>query len=332
MRTPNLRGAMIGINQVPGNTNYTDKGYQAAADIGAQVVRHQLTVWDLRVRQNLSAWQSWLTEMLNDVEHTLEDVNIPVVIDLHTPYMGDPGLVKFVDGKQESYDGIFLDEFVKDIWLDNLITIAKRFQDNPKVIAIDILNEPNAPVRLHNKYMAEAVKVLREAGWTKVIIVTSILGDPLKFKHLKPIKGKKIWYTFHWYQTGRITYQGVDPKDTHQGEVYPNKVVNKKFLKKQLRYVEEFMVEHKVPARKIFVGEMSCSVFSGYPRKENRIPWAKDSIALFNKAGYHWIWHAVAEYQAWDPEVKWTGPKPNPTWIKERGELWNFLSNQMKGE
>lgn len=188
------------------------------------------------------------------------------------------------------------------VFLDTWKMIATRFKGVGQVLAYDLVNEPR--YTNHTKYsnfLTRVCKAIRKIDGKKPIMISCKLGRPKQMRFLQPIKNvSKVWYTVHFYEAGFITYQGVIDPLTNNPRKYPTRNVNKALLKKLLKPVKDFQDKYGV---RIFVGEFSCSRFSGYPSHLNAKHWFADTISIWEEYKWDWCMHAFRESQVWDQEL-----------------------------
>ncbi|MPM97310.1 hypothetical protein SDC9_144483 [bioreactor metagenome] len=123
---------------------------------------------------------------------------------------------------------------------------------------------------------------------------TPIITEP-DFTRTRPIAGKNIIYSPHFYSPHSYTHQGV------LGQVrwsYPGVIDGVYWDKEQLRVsmkdAIEFQKKYNVP---IFVGEFSVI---NWAKGGDR--YLKDMIELFEEYGWDWTYHAFREYPGWSVE------------------------------
>lgn len=213
----------------------------------------------------------------------------------------------------------------QDCLMDVWRKLAAHYKGNKNIYAYDILNEPREDDYVYDpnggvewQLLAErAVKVIREIDSETPIIVEAIsFSNPSGFLTLKPIPGKNLIYSPHFYEPGLFTHQGI--YGIKLGAKYPGKIGNdywdKERIRKELQTVVDFQKKYNVP---IYIGEFSVARWA-----EGGDQWLKDVVEVFEENGWDWCYHAFREYHGWSLEHEGTDVKtPIPSVTNPRKEV-----------
>ena len=213
------------------------------------------------------------------------------------------------------------DFWTKPALLNSLIyiwkEIAARYKNADLVAGYDLLNEPTSawPVTKTswNTWNDMAQKIhdaIRTYDPNRVVIVCpSPGGTALAYYYgadFKPIVGTNIVYSLHWYEPYNVTHWGVYPAFPMDDTIYypgvkpstawPPGPRDKSWIAFMLSFPRSWAQRYNIP---MFVAEFSCVRWAP---KNSRNLWLRDSINLFNEAGWSWAYHAWRSWPGWDPE------------------------------
>jgi hypothetical protein len=195
-------------------------------------------------------------------------------------------------------------------------TIAKRYAKYGDVIAgYDLLNEPAPPPLIssgtdrcvyYNSLITRIISEIRKYDKTHPIVVefTIPVGNKSKFtikygakSCLEQHSDNNIIYSFHMYQPGDFTHQGVMSRKTGI-LLYKNKdqKLVKQNIMEYMKIIRDFQIEHNV---KILVGEFSVSRYAG---QEGDL-YIQQLLEIFDEYGWGWLYHSFREASVWDPEL-----------------------------
>ena len=187
-----------------------------------------------------------------------------------------------------------------NIW----IAIAQQYVGNTTIAAYDLINEPIAPNGQQQwiTLATQMITAIQKVDPNHVIIFEpSPGGIPESFLTMKePLPYTNIVYSVHDYEPYAITGQGIFSSSV---ESYPSPssssigLVNSTTLSTQLEPVRQFATNFHVP---IYVGEFSCARWAP---GTSAYQYMRDSIELFESAGFSWTYHEWRGYQAWDAEL-----------------------------
>ena len=205
-------------------------------------------------------------------------------------------------------------EFIT-VWKD----VAARLKPlNDAVWAYDLYNEPlerSALPYAPHQWRGVAVKTIKEIRkidrevW--FIYETGPGGGWRGFEDLSPLPDTRVIYSFHFYQPGTFTHQGIAASQLQDaglmakeqktaGLIWPGYYGglwwDRGQIEKQLAPVIEFQEKYKVP---VFVGEFSVVVWAPVG---SAVQYLQDSIDVFEKYGWSWTYHAFREWPGWSLE------------------------------
>lgn len=182
----------------------------------------------------------------------------------------------------------------------------------------DLFNEPLARAQLPYapvewRQMAvnitKAIRRLDPDTW--IIYEVGPGGGWRGFEDLVPLPDPKVIYSFHFYEPGAFTHQGIaatllqDPgllakAQETTGVVYPGfiggRYRDRKEMEESLQPVIDFQKKYGAP---IFVGEFSVIAWAPVA---SAVQYLKDLTGIFQKYGWSWTYHAFREYQGWSLE------------------------------
>ena len=194
--------------------------------------------------------------------------------------------------------------------------IVKRIQPYKDVVwGLDLKNEPldlkqlpYAPVEFHPMFI-RVMKELRKIDKDVWFIYEVGPGGGWRgFEDLKPLPDPKVIYSFHFYQPGAFTHQGIEAKNLMDRGLMPKEQagnllrypgvyfgswIDGKELEKMVSPVIEFQKKYDVP---IYVGEFSVVAWAP---PESSAQYLKDCISIFEKYGWSWAYHGFNEDIMW---------------------------------
>ena len=290
-----LRGTMI-------STLATENDLKTLAGWGANHIRWQLTWSGFPLSpadtSDLTQYRIWLESTLAHVDSLLplcRNLKLKVLLDLHTL----PG------GMRKSGYGLnlFTDKKWQDAFEDIWTMIANRYKNEPAVWGYDLANEPieyNLPddVRSWHELATAVATKIRKIDPNRIIVYEGAPGAaPSSFSCLRPLPVPGVVYSFHMYEPGAFTHQGVYSPTTNS---YPG-IINgvewdKEKLRDAMKPVYDFQREFNVP---IYVGEFSAVRWAP---DDNAYNYLRDCIYLFEEAGWDWAYHAFREADVWSVE------------------------------
>lgn len=284
----------------------------------ANAMRYQLNV-PRSLAGDPAKYRNWMERCLKNLDNLLPEFkkqNIYVILDMHTPPGGRYGKMQLLgtasDGKRvqttpQSAFRMFFEDTYKDLYLACWKEIAERYKDQDIIVAYDLVNEPDQSMSMP-KYdylwlQEQAANTIRKIDPEKLLIVTcDEWAKARTFPKLRPLPLKNILYTFHFYQPGEYTHQGIADqfKQAKQGKIngYPGKYDGYWFDREQMRIsmkpVRDFQLKY---GAKIYVGEFSVIRFA-----KGGAQYLEDAISLFEEYGWNWTYHAFREWDYWSVE------------------------------
>ena len=301
-----MRGVMSPIEP-------TERDFRDLKSWGATLMRYQMQAAKdsdgTTTEERIAAFDRAIAPRLDALEKNLipwgRKYGIKLVVDLHTP----PG------GRENCDLRMFHDAQLAAHFVDFWRKTAQRFKGHADVIyGYDLVNEPvqGRPAEKDcdwwnvQRRAAEAIRsVDRE---TPVIVAADKWDLPDGFRRFPPLKVENVIYTVHVYEPHDFTHQGVY-QQWPKGVAWPSKdkkgvLRDQTWLDEKLRPVRAFAYNHKA---KIYVGEFSAITWG-----EGAERYLADCIALFERYGWDWTYHAFREWPGWSVEHEYrAGTKPS---------------------
>ncbi|HEX5705795.1 MAG TPA: cellulase family glycosylhydrolase [Pyrinomonadaceae bacterium] len=216
--------------------------------------------------------------------------------------------------------------------------LAARLKNHPAVVGYNILNEPhperatrfddfwtedfakwyagveNTPADLNLFYAKVVASIRRADRETPVVLDSGLYATPWAFKYLKPLRDERIIYSFHmaepWAYTtrrinrGRFAYPGVVTIGDGERKV-DERAWDAGELERFLAPVAEWQRRHKIPARRIFVGEFGCGRTVAGADK-----YLADLTDIFDRRGWHWAFYQFRSDGTWTERDYEFGVRP----------------------
>ena len=307
---PRLRGVMS-----PAVGNLAADDIRDLSAWGANVMRWQFAgpgADFMPGSDSLTRYQCWFTNRLDHLTSLLpvfKACNIKVVIDCHAPPGGrcgsgyaPPDGSTWVAGEIDAAFRLFFDESLRERFIDNWREVARRFKNDGTVVAYDLYNEPDERLSITNDYIwvqERAARAIREIDSEKPVIVTvNEYASCTAFNDLSPIPVTNVFYTFHMYDPGSYTHQGVGTDFSQQraGNLisYPANGWDADHLRSFMGPARRF--QERWGAR-IYVGEFSVIRFA-----PGGAQYLDDVISIFEEYGWDWSYHAFREWINWSVE------------------------------
>lgn len=264
---------------------------QALCNAGANIIRYQMIVFE---KSSGEDWKNGIRKYLDhfDTEITPILTEQRIILDIHWP----PG---------PDMTSVFGNSSLMTTLLEMWDEISKRYLNNTKVYAYDILNEPAGNTAQCAQLMDRASAVIRANDSHKMIMVEPQGALPANFSHLQKSRFQNIYYESHMYKPSALTFQGIAGQPI--GVRYPSAGLTKASLVRWLQPIRDFQLKTQGV---IYIGEFAASV---YTDSNSRINYYRDLIDIFE--GYNWQWsiHAFRESPVWDMEVE---------------PFWDFVKNE----
>ncbi len=293
---PSLRGTMV-------STNLQASDVSTLAAWNANVVRWQLGALNYPLGLTTTNYDQVLSNelaRLDAVLPVLQQNGMLVVLDLHS--------LSF-----HQFDSPTTQAKLISTWA----MLANRYKNNTNVWGYDIANEPYSQnlgdrTTLDWNELAEQVALtIRNVDPRKTIIIEPDEGGgTIGMQELRPARTTNVVYSFHWYNPGTYTCQGVYNTNTwaYPG-VIDGRTWNSATMLQDLFPVFQFQKKYNAS---IYVGE-----FSAVRWAPGAVNWLGDSSAIFETNGWDWSYHAFREWQGWSVEIgedkNVTTNSPTPT-------------------
>jgi len=222
-----------------------------------------------------------------------------------------------IDVMYQESDGSGYYKTLEQLW----VYIAKKFGQHPRLLAYDLLNEPNSANELANWQQIVlpklASKIRNFDKNTYLLIEPGPWGLPDGFINFVPLNDPKVVYSFHFYAPHNYTHQGVGQKRmSNKGKLsYPGKL--KMFdtspemywdRDQMLKYVTAVRNFQKINNAKILVGE-----FSAIRWAPGSAVWLRDAISVFEENRWDWCYHSYGGWNGWNPTFEADDPESSQT-------------------
>jgi len=186
--------------------------------------------------------------------------------------------------------------------------ISDHYKNYPGNLYFELLNEPHDKLDnvIWNKYLQEAVKVIRETNPNRTIIVGPTEWNNIsELEHLSlPVDDENIVVTFHYYSPFEFTHQGaewVDGSNKWLGTKWSGTSSEKEAIRRDLDKAVQWAKDRN---RALLLGE-----FGAYSKADmdSRVCWTSFVAREAEKRGIAWAyWEFCAGFGIYDPEAeKW---------------------------
>lgn len=303
------------------------RGVTVAASITQNDIR-DLAVWGVNVvrfplscgndcgfttQDQYLAWLDRAMAHLDTLLPTFQASEIQVIILLYSP----PG--NFTRTKGGYQHSVFSSAASANTLVAAWQNIAAHYATNPTIWAYDTLNEPAERkvvkgLRAWKVLSRDIAYSIRAVDATHRIIVEAAWGSPTNIRQIPPIPLPGIVYSAHMYFTLKFQQQGLYGNPL--GVSYPSKGLTQKKLESVLKPLAQYQAR---TGAEIYIGEFSAVRWA--PGRSS-INYLTDVIAIFERYGWHWTYHAFREANAWSLEhgPVYMDPTPSPT-VTERAAL-----------
>ncbi len=294
------------------------------AVLGANHVRWQLT-WDgfpsyRASNEPLAAYAEWLEGALRHVDTMLPHcraLGLRVVLDLHTPPGGHAP-----DGHWRLFQHREHQVTFTDCWR----RIARRYRGDTTLYAFDLMNEPDETGRREDSALSwralayETARAVRAEDPTRRIVLEAAPGGSSRaLAAFLPIPLSNVVYSFHMYDPVAFTHQGIGGDTSvlfYPGDFYGSRWGRGK-MSRWHKPVRAWQKEHDVP---VYVGEFSAVRWA--PGR-SAYRYMRDCIAIYEKWGWGWAYHAWRESDVWSVEHGATQGDHAP--VAEEGDRLQLL-------
>lgn len=296
---PALRGAMV-------HPEMTREDLRVfAEEWGGNLIRWQLLyIPHNNPPHDYGAYDRWLDRALtklDDVIRWSSELGVKVVVDLHSPpggHVARAGAVATAGG--EFWSTPAAQAHFVEVWR----RITARYRDERDVIwGFDLLNEPDdrtvtPAAEDWQALAARAGRAIREVDPERTLIVEPTMsGSAEGFAVFQPLDLTNVVYSFHLYSPFNYTHQGVDAPVAPLA--YPGVIDGQAWdraaLEESMAPAIAFAQKHRVH---LYVGEFSALRWA--PGGDR---YLADAIAIFEKHGWDWSYHAYREWHGWNLEL-----------------------------
>lgn len=277
-------------------------------------------------------WGVTLQEEYFDLiaELGFDSVRIPIRWSTHaeesTPYTIDARFFERVDWAIENalardlavvinfhhYEEIFEDpQGHEERFLEMWAQVSKRYQDYPRELVFEILNEPHANLTSiqWNDLLLRAMTVIRESNPDRVVIIGPGEWNNLyQLSNLTlPENDRNIIVTFHYYSPFEFTHQGAEwneGADAWLGTTWEASDSQQQEVNHDFDIAAGWAKEHDRP---IYIGE-----FGAYSKAnmESRAIWTNYVSRSAEARGFSWsYWEFCSGFGIYNPQAKtWNEP------------------------
>jgi hypothetical protein len=262
----------------------------------------------------LEAYDAWLDQELARLDAALplcKELGMLVVLDLHSP----PGGKGTAGGYAGSDARLFTDPACQGKFVEVWRKMARKYRGETSIWGFDLVNEPVDDVVEEGcedwQDLAERTgRAVREIDPARTLIIEPAhWGGPGGFRDLYPLSLTNVVYSFHMYEPGAFTHQGVHkpgPALVYPGEIQ-GKYWDRAALLEAMRPAIEFQQRYNVH---LYVGEFSAIRWAP---ENSAYRYLKDVISLFEEQGWDWSYHAFREWSGWSVEHSQNRADTKPT-------------------
>lgn len=252
----------------------------------ANLVRYQIhsVGWGAAETASCQDYKNAANQYLDHLD-TLLDLNIKYVLDLHVPLGGR------ISGNDPALENTEYQNCMISWWIDT----TYRYKGNSKILAFDLYNEPMGNPAAISAFMTKMYKHIRAIDRARIIIVAGKQHSASQFSNIKYYNDAKVWYSFHFYDPGNFTHNGVFSAFNPKTSFYPRGTLDRDKLEAYLSQVINF--RKKYPNAGIYAGEFGA-VYTVDPL--SRFRWFRDCIQIFKEYNINWTHHAMFEWEGWD--------------------------------
>ncbi|MCT4542198.1 MAG: glycoside hydrolase family 5 protein [Vallitalea sp.] len=232
---------------------------------------------------NYKLEENFMKEVDEYIDYAISK-DLVVILDLHhfSELMKEP----------DKYKNCFL-----RIWEQ----LSQRYQNHSDKLVFEILNEPNKNLKYYiwNKYLNEAIRIVRKTNKYRLIIIGSTGFSSLdNLKYLKLPKDKNLIATFHFYEPNEFTFQG---NVYHEGFEHLKNIPwsgtdsQSKYIKERFSKVKKWADENRII---VFLGEFGVN--KNAPQKD-RVVWVENVRKTAEEMGFAWgYWEFCSEFGVYD--------------------------------
>lgn len=270
-----------------------------AAEVGINTLRCAISHSDLEEPDQPGVYKDLGFNRVTELIEWCDEVDIDVILDIHNALGreggGDPRL-----WQEESFQDRFC-----NVWAE----IARRYKDNPRVVAWEPINEPEPRhvedwaerYGVWNRLAKRCTDAIRAIDTTKPIIINSIeYANAAAFEGLEPTGDDNSVYSFHWYAPSEFHCQlrpwMKDRNTYHYPGEFQGRYWDRTTILEDWQLPLDFAKKHNVP---LFCGEFGC--VGDTPEMEDMV-WLLDIISAFDENNIGWTYY---HYMFRTPERYW---------------------------
>lgn len=307
-------GGLIGnFSANPGNEGMyvTEETFKHLSEMGVNCLRIPIAA-DNNYSWNLSNIPK--DDPVAPYRHHLEALHVALKLaekyDMWIIPSGDNVVGRKIDIMYNAADGSGYNETLKQLW----VHIAKTYGNHPRLLAYDLLNEPNTAndvAYYFDTVLPDLVSAVRAVDKNTFFVVEpATFALPGAFGSLKPIDDPKTVYSFHFYYPHQYTHQFIGSYQTAYS--YPSVMGNfpsdspvlwnKNKIRESVAAVRNFQLKYNAT---IWIGEFGATRWAG-----NAAQWIKDTISLWEEYEWDWCYHSYGGYDGFNPTF---GPGSTPS-------------------
>ena len=291
---------------VPVSCWYQEKHFRLLKEIGFNAVRINLSYRVFEDNKAPGQWKESGWKLIDQLVQWGREYGIYLILDMHVA-PGGAGIIACKGCGYRTWDEPFYQRRLVSLWK----AIARRYANEPQIVAYDLLNEP-APTRNAGQWKVLAQQVIdsiRSVDRHHLLVVEmvqwvfdrnnrSLLQD-MDAKTLKEfqflVRDSQTIYDAHYYvpkgytvQDERGTNGGRYPDDSVRETSTDNKPMrrNKQFLRHEVDVVSQFWASKAMPVN---FGEWGTVISPG----KGGIDYVQDLLQLMDERDIHWQFYSM---------------------------------------
>lgn len=281
----NIGNALDAPRDIPWDVEMDIRYFDAIQSAGFDCVRLPVRFSDyVKDSSPYALDESFMQEIDTYVDYALE-LGLVLILDFHhfVEMMDDP----------ERFKPQFL-----SIWRQ----LSERYQDYPKELVFELLNEPTNQLEgeLWNEYLSEAIALIRLTNKDRLLIVGPDHYYSLdRLEVLKIPQDDNLLVSFHFYEPNNFTFQG---NPYHVGFEHLSDIAwtgdeqECNELEQRFEKARRWAEAHHV---RLFLGEFGANQRA--PR-DSRILWTRAIRELAEEKGFSWgYWELASGFGIFDP-------------------------------
>lgn len=318
-----VKGGGIDCGSLAGNTvpNYqfcNESLYAEHAALGCNTIRLTFN-WELFVksRNSLEFRESGFNWLAQNVEWA-KKYNIRLILNMHRPPCGTNDLNVNV---HQPY--LFWNETYKQQWKAIWREIARRFVNEPTILAYSMWNEQRAPIvgssqadseKAYGDLYQECIDAIRTVDNAHMIVCEQIYDQqdeagnlrPTSYPAFPPLKEKNLMYEYHNYYPYDFTYQNISGDGT---KIAYGTTANYNAILNSHRPYANYRDTYNVP---VFCGEWGA-YYDAYREGNNAEQWAEDMLNVLKELEMQFTIHTP--FAMYSKSIQpWHYANGTPTW------------------